>query len=548
MNQEKMIEIASEIIFSHEGNYGSVNRDDNGAISVGKVQWHGNRALNLMRTICKALGASQSTSFLGEALYTEITAKGTSWAKRKATEAESARISQALSTEEGKKAQDALALADITGYCTHIKNLGVTDPAAIIFMADIENQGGAGASKRIIQAASGKNLDALYIAAKVDRVFRKYTARRDAVYAEVKQYEEKKEGTQMAVLIGHASIDENGTIQGRTAGDQTAKEICTRSWYNKPWNVYLECLDDNLTEKAAVFMEQICADADFGYSQPNRWKGYNSIINNGRKVAGAKGDFDCSSLVLSCYILAGLSIAATGYTGNMKSILVGTGKFKAHTASKYISSDAHAKRGGIYLSEGSHVVMALSNGKNASESSSGGSGSTQISEGNKKYVGQGIGTATAKTNMNVRSGSGTGNPSIGGVNKGASVEVLEKLSNGWLKIVWPGASCGYAYTSNRSGKYYTYVANKAVGSGNASLKPVAAKSKSNALAGTYTTTANLNLRAKPGVLKANNVITVMDKGDKVQNYGYYTMINGVKWLYVAYENLTGYCSEEYLKK
>lgn len=548
MNLAQIAEIAAKIIFSHEGNYGSVNRDDNGAISVGKVQWHGNRALNLMRTICKALGASQSTSILGAELYAEITAKGTSWAKRKATEAESARISQALSTEEGKKAQDALALADITGYCTHIKNLGVTDPAAIIFMADIENQGGAGASKRIIQAASGKNLDALYIAAKVDRVFRKYTARRDAVYAEVKQYEEKKEGTQMAVLIGHASIDENGTIQGRTAGDQTTKEICTRNWYNKPWNVYLECLDDNLAEKAAGFMEQICADADFGYSQPNRWKGYNSIINNGRKVAGAKGDFDCSSLVLSCYILAGLSIAATGYTGNMKSILVGTGKFKAYTDAAHLTSDAYAKRGGIYLKESSHVVMALSNGSKASASSSDGQGGGSSNEGNKKYVGKGIGTATAKTNMHVRAGSDTGSKSIGGVTKGASVEVLEKLSNGWLKIVWPGVECGYAYTSNRSGKYYTYVANKEVGSGNTSLKPVAAKSKDKALAGTYTTTANLNLRAKPGVLKADNVITVMDKGDQVHNYGYYTMVNGVKWLYVAYGDLTGYCSEEYLNK
>lgn len=200
------------------------------------------------------------------------------------------------------------------------------------------------------------------------------------------------------------------------------------------------------------------------------------------------------------------------------------------------------------MHEGSHVVMALSNGKNASESSSDGSGSAQTSEGNKKYVGQGIGTATAKTNMHVRAGSDTDSKSIGGVTNGASVEVLEKLSNGWLKIVWPGAECGYAYTSNRSGKYYTYVANKEAGFGNASLKPVAAKSKDASLAGTYTTTANLNLRAKPGVLKADNVITVMDKGDKVKNYGYYTMKNGVKWLYVAYGNLTGYCSEEYLKK
>lgn len=350
----------------------------------------------------------------------------------------------------------------------------------------------------------------------------------------------------MAVKIGHASIDENGKIQGKTPGDQTSKEICTRAFYNMGANVYLEPLDDALAEAAANIMEQICADPDFGYSQPNRWKGYNSIINNGRKIAGAGGDFDCSSLVLSCYILAGLSIAASGYTGNMKGILNGTGKFKVYTDDAHTKSDTYAKRGGIWIKEGSHTFMALEDGSKASGGSSGGSG--EAKKENKAYVGKGIGTATAKTNMHVRAGSGTGHSSIGGVTKGASVEVLEILSNGWLKIVWPGASCGYAYTSNASNKYYTFVKNGTEGSGNKALKPVGARSRNNSLRGAYKTTANLNMRAVPGVLKDENIITVLPKGAKVQNYGYYTMVNGVKWLYVAYDGLTGYCSEEYLKK
>ncbi len=480
MNIKEIAEKAAPIIFSHEGDYGSVNRNDNGALSVGKVQWHGSRALSLMREICGALGAVRGRGMLGAALYAEITAKGTSWGTRKATEQEAALLSAALSSTEGKKAQDELAIKDITGYCTHVNNLGVTDPAAIIFMADIENQGGAGASARIIRAASGKTLDALYASAKSDRVFSKYMARRDAVYKAVKGLQEG--GKQMAVLIGHASIDENGTIQGKKPGDQTAKEICTRGWYSKPWNVYIECLDDELAERAAAIMEQICADDNFGYSQPNRWTGYNEIINNGRKVAGAKGDFDCSSLIIACYILAGLSIAASGYTGNLKSILVGTGKFKAYTDAAHVGSDAYAKRGGVYLKESSHVVMALSKGSKASGAASGASQSTKPAAGNKTYVGKGIGTATARTNMNVRSGSSTAHGSIGGVTKGASVEVLEILSNGWYKIVWPGAACGYGYTSNAAGQYYTYVANGST-AGNASLKAVGAKSKDTALAG-----------------------------------------------------------------
>lgn len=545
MNIKEIAEKAAPIIFSHEGNYGSVNRNDNGAISVGKVQWHGNRALSLMREICGALGSQRGREVLGAALYTEITAKGTKWGTRKATEQEAALLSAALSTEEGKKAQDALAMKDITGYFTHVNSLGVTDPAAIIFMADIENQGGAGASARIIRAASGKTLDALYASAKSDRVFSKYMARRDAVYKTVKGLQEG--GKQVAVLIGHASIDENGTIQGRTPGDQTAKEICTRGWYSKQWNVYIECMDEGLAERAAAIMEQICADDHFGYSQPNRWTGYNAIINNGRKVAGAKGDFDCGSLIIACYILAGLSIAASGYTGNLKNILVGTGKFKAYTDAAHVGSDAYAKRGGIYLKESSHVVMALGRGSKASGTASGASQSTKPAAGNKTYTGKGIGTATARTNMNVRSGSSTTHGSIGGVNKGASVEVLEILSNGWYKIVWPGAACGYGYTSNAAGQYYTYVANGST-AGNASLKPVGAQSKDPKLAGKYKTTAPLNMRARPGVLKNDNIIMEIPKGATVQNYGFYTMVQGVKWLYVAYGGKVGFSSEEYLKK
>ena len=53
-----------------------------------------------------------------------------------------------------------------------------------------------------------------------------------------------KEGSHTAIFIGngqivHASINENGKVTGGTQGDQTGKEICTRSYYNKPWNSVL---------------------------------------------------------------------------------------------------------------------------------------------------------------------------------------------------------------------------------------------------------------------------------------------------------------------
>ena len=53
-----------------------------------------------------------------------------------------------------------------------------------------------------------------------------------------------KEGSHVAMYIGngqivHASINEKGTVKGGKEGDQTGKEICTRSYYNKPWNSVL---------------------------------------------------------------------------------------------------------------------------------------------------------------------------------------------------------------------------------------------------------------------------------------------------------------------
>ena len=153
----------------------------------------------------------------------------------------------------------------------------------------------------------------------------------------------------MTVLIGHAVMDENGGIDGSIAGDQTGKEIATRNWYNRTggWGAYLEPLDANMADRAAKYMLEICGDAAFGYSQKHRWDGYKSIKANGGVVAGASGDFDCSSLCISCYIFAGLDHKASGYTGSIEKSLVATGKFKAYHDEAHLASADYAKRGTI---------------------------------------------------------------------------------------------------------------------------------------------------------------------------------------------------------
>lgn len=74
-----------------------------------------------------------------------------------------------------------------------------------------------------------------------------------------------------------------------------------------------------------------------------------------------------------------------------------------------------------------------------------------------RYVGHGVATGEALEDMNVRNGSGTQYTLVGMVRKGERVEVLERRNDGWIKVVWPGVDCGFAYTSNVNGKYYKYV-------------------------------------------------------------------------------------------
>ena len=340
----------------------------------------------------------------------------------------------------------------------------------------------------------------------------------------------------MSVKIGHASIDENGRIQGGAAGDQNGKEVYTRDWYSKPWLYVIRPKDSIAAEKIAKAMEQACANNKIGYDQSQRTTLFTQAKACGWDLSKIKTacETDCSALVAVCVNAAGIGVSKDMYTGNEKSALSATGKFDIYTGSDYVASSAKLKRGDILLGNG-HTAIVLSNGSSAGSSTSGSS-----NKKNTSYSGKGIGTATAKCDINIRSGAGTGYSSYGAIKKGTAVEVLEVLSSGWYKIVWPSASCGYAYTSNVNGAYYSYTANKQT------AKTDSARSKDAKLAGKYQVTTDLHLRAGAGTEKAS--LCIMKKGDTVHNYGYYTDVSGTKWLYVAYNGITGFCSSKYLKK
>lgn len=86
--------------------------------------------------------------------------------------------------------------------------------------------------------------------------------------------------------IVHASINENNKTTGGKPGDQTGKEICIRSYYNKPWDCILRYKSDTSTTSGGKSLIKE------GQKQANKFVGTNLAIDGVRgantKKAGIK--------------------------------------------------------------------------------------------------------------------------------------------------------------------------------------------------------------------------------------------------------------------
>lgn len=179
----------------------------------------------------------------------------------------------------------------------------------------------------------------------------------------------------MAVLIGNASGSEKGTIKGN-AGDQTGKEVCTRSWYkhSKGW-ITLEFIDPLMGEYAAEAMEMACANPDIGYDQYENQALWNNVKDQGWNPSKTtrKVETDCARLIRVCVQYAvnkcGLDIIVPDfYTATMVSALMKTGLFKKHTESKYNTQDKYLRRGMLQTTRTKgHTWLILQNGRYAND-------------------------------------------------------------------------------------------------------------------------------------------------------------------------------------
>ena len=175
----------------------------------------------------------------------------------------------------------------------------------------------------------------------------------------------------MGVIIGHASISENGSVNG-IKGDQTKKEVCTRKWYSKPWGSVIRFVNTEMAEKVAECVEKACKNDNIGYSQDSR----NTLLTEARKYGydvskvNIPVNTDCSALVSVACMYAGVDEKVlykngnSATTRNLQAALKSTGFVKIYTSASYTNKQDKLKRGDILLKSGSHVAVVISNDGN----------------------------------------------------------------------------------------------------------------------------------------------------------------------------------------
>lgn len=165
----------------------------------------------------------------------------------------------------------------------------------------------------------------------------------------------------------HASISETGGAgwDGKAkAGDQTGKEVCVRSWYNKPWNVMLRYPDKTIAAKAAAAAVKLANSNLVGYDQSERNTLYKALKAVNFDVdayikSGKKTETDCSAFVYAvycCFVPGMRSDGNAPVTSTMRNLYKKWG-FDVFTGSGYLTGTNNVN-GDILVKEDSHTAIA----------------------------------------------------------------------------------------------------------------------------------------------------------------------------------------------
>lgn len=281
------------------------NSSDEHAITIGAGQWYGEEAQTLLERIHEA-DTAQWNKLDNIGLWEQVQEADWSCFNISRNSQFANLIVQLISSKIGVKCQDNLMDEQLATYALESQNLGVLDASGQAMCVNFRHQGGLSAVKRILtKTKKPYTLDNLYTACQTDtgNQVGAYKSRQRFVYNALKKYFPKEEDN-----------------------------IMTK------------------TEKATKQMESWAQDNSHGYDQIYRW--------------GEKGDYDCSSAVISAWQAAGVPVKTKGatYTGDMKSVFLSCG-FKDVTNKVNRSTGSGLQRGDVLLNETHHVAMYCGNGK-----------------------------------------------------------------------------------------------------------------------------------------------------------------------------------------
>ena len=175
-------------------------------------------------------------------------------------------------------------------------------------------------------------------------------------------------------MIANCGCDERGLYSGGAAGDQSGREWWVCNWYDYPWDCVFHHPNKEIRKKLAELATAAAKNDHMGYDQSQRltfWYNLQDVGYDPSKIK-VNCEADCSSgvaaivkavgFLLNDERMKGISISST--TRNLKAQLAAMG-FEVRNGQKYLKSDDYASAGDIWLNEGLHTTINVTDGKYA---------------------------------------------------------------------------------------------------------------------------------------------------------------------------------------
>lgn len=531
------------------------NSDSEHAITIGAGAWYATEAKRLLKLIRQ----TNTTSFKAmdyAGIGSDIDTADWSKYRVSKTSDKAKCIQRIISSDTGVQCQDAMMFEQIGEYEASItKQYGNIAVDAMMECINIIHQGGGAALKRILaKTAKPYTAATIYAALCTDPADKSnnnqvgdYVTRQKKVFEMIKQHLTEGSGSEMteselrnqvvAVAVGWVGCNEADGSHRKIIDLYNSHKPLARGYkvtYTDAWcattvsavAIKLGITDIMPTECGCGAMIQL-------YQNRGRWIENDAYVPKPGDIVmyywGDNGVGDCTGYPDH----VGIVVSVSGNT-----IKVVEGNKSNAVDYRSIAVNGRYIRGYCVPDYASKATGTSAPTQPTTPPSSSG---TAL---NKTVQWNGVVTADS---LNVRTWAGTqsGTCSFSPLKEAVEVGVCDSVTAAdgsiWYYIKYNGK-----YGFVHSGYISKVVEQPATGS----KKVAYAASKASALAGTYRVDASdgLNLRYTPGVISGDNLITTIPDGKKVTNYGYYTAVNGVKWLYVAYKNMVGFVSIDYLTR